>query len=133
MSNSEKPKIRRLGLVENGPLYVDPKLKKEGHHYRIVNDTPGNIDKFKRIGYSVEESNTNAESSHIDTGSKIGSATTIEVGRSRPQKAVLMSVPSEIKEEIDEERRDINREVERSVGNVNIPRENLYGSIKHDK
>lgn len=64
--------------VASGPLYVDPRHKKAGHHYCFVSDKPGQIETYKRRGWFVITDEIKVGDTHASTISQFGSAVTVQ-------------------------------------------------------
>lgn len=72
--------------------------KDPNYEYRIVNDTPGRIDKFKEAGYEVvEDENVTIGDRRLTAPSQQGSAKTVSVGQGIT--GVLMKIKREWWEE----------------------------------
>lgn len=65
-------------LIASGPLYVDPKHKKPGYQYLFVSDRPGEIEMYKKLGYSIVQDEFAVGDNTASTTSKFGSAITVQ-------------------------------------------------------
>lgn len=100
-----KAKLRRIMIDGGGPLYVDKENLDPNKYYRIFNQTPGSMDKARKLGYvpttgSIQVGNE-AMSGSINDGSSV-----FNVGRNTELKGVLMEISKEHKEDIDALKRE---------------------------
>ncbi len=122
-----KKTMRRASPENYGATYIDPKYQREGYRLRIVNDTPGRVAYLESKGYSLVREEVEVGSGSLEDPHQLGSAVEIEVGRTRSQKAVLMTISDEdyaynrqlVKNETDEQ--------DKMLGQTGIPTQ--YGKV----
>ncbi len=126
----EKSKrVRRLHIEEDGALFIDEKHKRPGFVRRIVKDTPGRIKKFEKYGYTIVKDETKIGDGKAGDKSQLGSAVTVELGRRSQMTGVLMEIPQEIYDEIQDEKQEYNDQQIQSLYDEEIPKENIYGEL----
>lgn len=123
-------KKRRLEALElQGPLYVSPEHKKAGFHYQFVDaTTPGTVDRYERLGFTVVKRDINVGDGKPNDSSRFGSAVTVQSRDSIL--LVLMEIPLDIFEEIEEERREMNAKIMDDLKTIpGIDARHQYGEI----
>lgn len=121
-------RIRRNRVATAGPLFIDEKYNRPGFVRRIVNDTPGKLDRAKRLGYTVvQDTELQIGDSPANTS---GTAVTVQVGRSKPMTGVLMEIPVDMWEENQAEKEEINKENEAELDQLGI--ETQHGAITRE-
>jgi hypothetical protein len=133
-------RVKRKRLDRAGPLYIDPTHLADGFHYRIVNDSPGEIARRKNMGYEiVQDSTLDVGDNHAAKTSRLGSTVTIETGRSSQSTSVLMRISDDEYQEILEELADAANEKEASMLEGDATKElshrergAIYGGVKKD-
>lgn len=133
MKLAEKSKRpRRTRIEKAGPLYIDESIKEPGWHYLIANDVPGSIKRRLNMGYEiVEDKNVDIGDKSVTNPSKITSTVTVDVGRSKEIKGILMRIrDEEYKEIMDEYDADALEQIEDVLDDVKGKIPNLYGQIK---
>jgi len=98
---SKSTRVKRRSIERAGPLTIDH-IKEAGFHYRIA--SPKNLARYEAMGYEIVKSDQEVGDTTATKSKKIGSAVTVEVGGGR--KDVLMRIPVDIYEEIQEEKRE---------------------------
>lgn len=94
-----KKPIRRAAIENPGRLYFDEKYKKPGKVYRVVNDTPGRVKYLESLGYEIVRDEMKIGEDTVDNASSLGSALTLDVGKTRSQPAVVMECDEDIYKE----------------------------------
>lgn len=114
LSREEKKRLRAAAIHENNGLELDESLKKPGMKYRLCNVTPGNIERYRSMGYSPVQGPNGAVE--------------LEVGKRTNLKAIWM--------ETSDENYEILREIETDKAKAqemmmfsDIPKENRIGTV----
>lgn len=96
------------------------------YYYRWVNDTPGRIQRFLDGGYEIVNHDTDVGDRMVDSGSKIGTAVTRQVGGAI--QAYLMRIPLEWYNEDQEAKMEQIDALEASMRQEAL--ENFNGSLE---
>jgi hypothetical protein len=92
-----KKEIRRAPMEYSGTTYLDDKYKESGKVYRAVADRPGRIAYMKQMGYSiVTDENFQGGTETLNTAHRLGSAQTVELGKTVSQPGVWMEIDEDI-------------------------------------
>lgn len=123
----------RKTLRTVGPMYVDPKFKKDGFEYRWVNDESGLISRNEQLGFrKVIDRGVEVGDRKASDSKQIDSTISINVGQG--VRAYLMEIPKTTFDEIEEDKARENSELEAALGrDTKIPEKNQYGEIKIGK
>lgn len=109
LSREDKKALMKAKLKDRDPLSLNDHLKDPNKAYRLVNCTPGNVEKYQDLGYSVCSSKIHYGTGDIDQSSSASGCPEIEVGKTSSLKAVWMETSKENKEILDEIRDDAAR------------------------
>lgn len=92
-----KKPIRRATLEYNGATYLDDKYKKPGKRYRAVADRPGRIQYMESLGYEIvrDDDFESGDAAKL-AGSKLGSAQTLEMGKSKSDPGIWMCIDEDL-------------------------------------
>lgn len=123
-------RVKRTRIEQAGPLYIDDKYNRDGFRRRIVADRPGQIRKYEKLGYTIVTDETLVGDQKAGTTTRLGSAVTVDLGRTHELKGVLMEIPEDIYQEIQAEKAEEYDEIDRALAETGIPQENQYGEIK---
>lgn len=109
-SKKFKKPIRRASLVYQGATYLDEQYKKPGKVYRAVADTPGRIKYMESLGYEiVRDENFESGDSATLSGHNLGSAQTLEMGKTHKLQGVWMCIDEDEYKERQEAKAEENR------------------------
>jgi len=132
-------RVKRRRLDRAGPLFIDEKHLEAGFHYRIVNDSPAELNKRMRMGYEiVQDKNIEVGDQIVGNSSRLGSAVAVNVSGTSEQKGVLMRIPVEDHAELVEE---LNEETDKqeeamfadTLSDLSVKERNtIYGGIKKE-
>jgi hypothetical protein len=103
-------------LIETGPLYIDPRHKKEGYVYNFISDEPGEIEKRQRRGFHIVQDEMNVGTNKASTTSRFGSAVTVQSKCGRL--LVLMAVSEENHAKFMEFQEKRNRQRTSAMGKI---------------
>jgi hypothetical protein len=123
-----KKELRRANDNNQGGLYIDPKYKEKGYIYRIVNDTPGRVKHLQNLGYEIVQGDMKVGSGTQNDTTPLGSAITLDAGKSKSQPALVMRISEEDYELRQEIKAEDNKE--KTLGILNdtgIPTQ--YGEV----
>jgi len=97
----KKKPIRRAVVDQRGRLYIDPDKKDKDFVYRFFNDTPGNIERAKDLGYTFVSTDFEIGDGTVNEASEMGgSAKMIDVGKYKGSvKSFLMACPKDTYDE----------------------------------
>lgn len=128
-------RVKRKRLEKAGPLYIDPQHLEPGKHYRVVNDSPGEIQRRIRMGYKITENRDLEVGDKSLNPTRLGSAVVLDVGRTLEKKGVLMEIPVEDYQEIVDELNELADEQEdRMYAELDEDKKGTYyGGIRKDK
>jgi len=134
-SDDHKSTERIVGKAERQTLedqFQSGKLNLQGdmdpnRYYHIVNDKGGKVDRMKRRGYVVE--NSNKVWLGDQNPSEVGSIAQTTANESDGTKAIVMSCPREYKDEDDAYRQAQVDKTEESIYRE-TEKEDRYGKIK---
>lgn len=126
---SDKYKDIDYSLQNLGPHYVDPKYLKQGFHYGLVGNLPGQIEYYTRLGYEVvKDDDVKIGQEKPNASHSIGAAVTVQ--SKCGQLMVLMRLPNELKEKLDQHINSLVEAKSISMSSVQgIPQENQYGKV----
>lgn len=128
----EKKAARRAAITETNSLAIDESLRKPGMQYRLCNVTPGNIEKYKSMGYEVTQNPIHVGKGTVDEAKSAHGCIEVEVGRSSSLKAIWMETSDEnykILRDIDAEKAKAQDD---RIFESEIPEENRIGTITKD-
>lgn len=97
-----------------GPLWLDPKYKMEGYHYRATDLTrPDKMQKRLREGYEIARYSdvTDLTKSAVHERSNLTDAMTIQLGTTRDNSGVWMRIPLEKYNKRQQIKEKTNREI----------------------
>ena len=119
-TNSLEQKAKQIRDVfkNRGPLYIDPKYKRKGFVCRWVNDKDGNLEDFMNLGYEPVKRKVPVGDETASISHPLGSVVTKGVGG---MTAVLMEIPQELHELIQQKKEEKNAEYDRSLKHTGIP------------
>jgi hypothetical protein len=132
ISREEKKRLRKAALGEHNPLAIDESLKKPGMVYRLCNVTPGNIDKYRRMGYEVVQNPIHKGTEGLGEAKTASGCVEVSVGKSSDLKAVWMETSEENYEILREIELDKAREQDKMIYKSEIPEENRIGKVTRD-
>lgn len=128
----EKKAARRAAITETNSLNIDESLRKPGMQYRLCNVTPGNIEKYRSMGYEVTSNPIHVGKGTIDEAKSARGCIEVEVGKSSSLKAIWMETSDENYAIL----RDIEAEKAKAqddrIFESEIPEENRIGTITKD-
>lgn len=113
-----KSRIRNV-CKQRGPLYIDPKYKRPGFVYRLVNDVDGTVENAMNLGYTPVKRKVPVGDGTASDSHSVGSLVTKSVGGGVT--AILMEIPEELYNEIQNYKEEINLETEKSLSQTGIP------------
>lgn len=112
IAKSPSGRVRRTPIRERNVLSVTG--KKEGYHYRIVNDTGDRVAQFKEAGYElVDASEVQIGDKRVSQPTAVGTTATASVGGG--MKGVVMRIPQEWYNEDQSSKQEQLKELERSM------------------
>ncbi len=127
-----KKAARLANMKDRDILAMDESLRKPGKKYRLVNCTPGNIERYRSMGYEIAQAGIHkGEGSLSEAVSAFGCAE-VEVGRKASSKAVWMETDEENAQILREIEDDKAREQEAQIYKSEIPDDSRIGYIRKD-
>ncbi len=132
ISRETKKALRREAIKERNSLSIDESLKKPGMKYRLCNVTPGNIEKYRTMGYEVVNGQIHLGKGGLEQTSTANGCIEVDVGRTSSLKAVWMETSDENYEILREIELDNARAQDEMIHESEIPEENRIGNITKD-
>lgn len=130
LSREEKKRLRKEAISEKDSLAIDERLKEPGKRYRLCNVTPGNIERYRSMGYEVTKNTLPTGSGSLSNAQSAKGCVEVTVGRSSDLKAIWMETSDEnyeILREIDAEKAKAQ---DAMIYESEIPEANRIGDVK---
>lgn len=90
ISKEEKKRLRRAAMTEKNALSIDESLRKPGMKYRLCNLTPGNIERYRSMGYEIVSNPIHEGTGSLAEAKSASGSVEVPVGRTSDLKAVWM-------------------------------------------
>lgn len=129
LSKEEKKRLRREAISSKSGLEIDESLKQPGKVYRLCNVTPGNIEKYRSMGYEVTQDTLHKGSGSLSAASAAKGCIEVEVGRSSSLKAIYMETSEENFEILRELDVENAKAQDARIYESEIPEENRIGKV----